>query len=92
LQCKTLRKSARFRVGDVAFRLKPYPPHYRAAFASCAILCPHCQQIPLRFICSKFPFERQYGFTTFPACHTTGLGSASPPVAWWRTYPYLRQG
>jgi len=66
---------------DVAFRLNPYPPHYRAAFAFYAILYPHCQQFTLRFTCSLgFPLEQQYGLTAFPICHTTGLGSASSPV------------
>jgi len=40
----------------------------------------------------RFPFERQYGFTTFPACHKTGLGSAFSPVVWWRTYPQVPRG
>ncbi|AUT67274.1 hypothetical protein C2L64_02120 [Paraburkholderia hospita] len=43
--------------------------------------------IPARstaFLTVRLPaiFRRQpYGLTTFPACHTTDLGSASPPVA-----------
>jgi len=37
-----------------------------------------------------FPLERQYGLTAFPICHTTGLGSASSPMVWWRTYPNYR--
>jgi len=36
---------------------------------------------PLAVHLLKVSPERQYGFTTFPACHKTGLGSAFSPVA-----------
>lgn len=42
----TRRTSAPFRVGQC---LNPYPPRYKAAFASSCILLPHPHQCALRF-------------------------------------------
>lgn len=44
----TLRKSARFRVGQYR---SPYPGHYSQAFAFSAFLYPPRQQRSLRFAC-----------------------------------------
>jgi hypothetical protein len=38
---------------DVAHRRNPYPPHYRAAFASSSILCPQPRQVILRLPCPR---------------------------------------
>jgi len=41
----------------------------------------HNQQRPLRFACQPKDSWQPYRLTTFPACHTTDVGSAYPPVA-----------
>ena len=48
-----------FAWGDVAWRLNPYPPHYRPAFASSILLYPQPHRLALRF--------------AFPCGETTGL-------------------
>jgi hypothetical protein len=63
---------------DVAFRLNPYPSHYRTAFAFSGFLYPHFQQLASRL---ARPKGRKYGLTLFPLNDQDGLDPASPPVA-----------
>src|SRR5499427_6467599 len=44
--------------GDVARALNPYPLHYRVAFASSILLCPHACRLSLRL---AFPHGRRTG-------------------------------
>jgi hypothetical protein len=61
-----------------AHRLNPYPPRYRPAFASSALLYPQPHQPSLRLACR---LRQGYGLTTFRLNDTDGLGPAFPPTA-----------
>src|SRR3972149_6183342 len=58
-----------FAWGDVAPRLNPYPPCYRAAFAFSLFLYPHRCRRTLRL---AYPEGRRYGLTTFRFKERTG--------------------
>src|SRR5262249_15202395 len=47
-----------FAWSHVAWVLNPYPPHYRVAFASSILLCPHAYRLALRL---TFPCGRRTG-------------------------------
>jgi len=59
----------------VAPRFNPYPLHYRATFASSAILYPLSYQRPLRF---AFPVGEQRAYHV-PFVYPRGLGPSSTP-------------
>jgi hypothetical protein len=50
-------------------RHNPYPPHYKAAFASSTILHPQSHRLALRL---AFPQGENYGLTTFRTCTRVG--------------------
>ncbi len=50
-------------------------------------LCDPIPAPPTVFLAVHLPWGQRYGLTTFPVCHTTGLGSASSPVVLWRRIP-----
>lgn len=53
-------------------------------------LRPPIPALPTAFLTVRLPALtrwQQYGLTTFPACHTTDLGSASPPAVQRRRNP-----
>ena len=62
---------------DVAFRLNPYPPHYKAAFAFSILLYPTPHRLALRF---AVPRGRMPGLPRFPYVPSDGLGAVCPPV------------
>jgi len=70
--------------GDVARRLNPCPPCYRAAFASSLILCPQPRRHASRL---AFPRGGRLRVYHVPYQYRSGLGRASGPVA-----RHLRQG
>ncbi len=49
----------------VRIKRNPYPPHYKTAFASSCILCPHLHQCALRFHLPD-DFRRRYGVFHVP--------------------------
>ena len=67
-----------FAWGDLARGLNPYPPDYRAAFASSLLLYPPSHRRPLA---AGLPRREDDGLTTFHGRITDGLGSACSPVA-----------
>jgi hypothetical protein len=67
-----------FAWGDVALGLDPYPPHYKAAFASFIFPYPHIYRLALRF---AFPFGRCMGLPRSVLGPLDGLGPACSPVA-----------
>jgi hypothetical protein len=64
--------------GHVALALNPYPPHYRVAFASSILLCPHACRLALRL---AFPPGRRTGLPCSVSVTTNGVGALCPPVA-----------
>src|SRR5499427_3809084 len=72
--------------GHVAPALNPYPLHYRVAFASSILLCPHACQLPLRL---AFPHGRRTGLPCSVSVTTNGVGALCPPVA---LLPMTRNG
>ena len=60
-QRNTRWKSAPFRDGQ---SLNPYPPRYKAAFASSCISVPHLHQCALRFHLPETNVRRGYGVST----------------------------
>jgi hypothetical protein len=67
---------------DVAARLKPYPTHYRSAFACSLLLYPPPHQCLLR---GPLPWDTYWSLGRRRAYHVPplspcGLGRASPPV------------
>lgn len=46
---------------------------------------------PTGCLAASLPRGQRYGLTTFPACHTTGLGPAFPPEITLTTYPQTLQ-
>jgi hypothetical protein len=71
---------------DVAQALNPYPPHYRMAFASSILLCPHVCRLTLRL---AFPCGRRTGLPCSVSVTTNGVGALCPPVA---LLPMTRNG
>src|SRR5271157_1783667 len=67
-----------FAWSDLTRGLNPYPPCYRAAFASSLIPFPPSYRSRLA---ADLPRREDDGLTTFHGCTTDGLGSASPPMA-----------
>ena len=55
--------------GDIARALNPYPPHYRMAFASSILLCPHAYRLALRL---AFPYGKRTGFPCSVSVTTNG--------------------
>ncbi len=55
-----------------------YPPHYRVAFASSILPCPHAYRLTLRL---AFPSRRRTGFPCSVSVTTNGVGALCPPVA-----------
>jgi hypothetical protein len=72
--------------GDVARALNPYPPHYKMAFASSILLCPHAYRLALRLAC---PCGRRTGFPCSVSVTPNGVGALCPPVA---LLPMTRNG
>src|SRR5262249_36467113 len=64
--------------GHVARALNPYPPHYRVAFASSILPCPHVCRLALRF---AFPHGRRTGFPCSVSVTMNGVCALCPPVA-----------
>jgi hypothetical protein len=64
--------------GDVAHRLNPYPPPYRAVFACSLLLYPPPHRRALR---CAFPHGETTGLPRSAGATLCGLGRASPPVA-----------
>src|SRR5437870_3715973 len=64
--------------GDIARALNPYPPHYRMAFASSILLCPHAYRLALRL---AFPYGKRTGFPCSVSVTTNGVGALCPPGA-----------
>ena len=58
--------------------LNPYPPHYRVAFASSVLPCPHACRLALRL---AFPRGRRTGLPCSVSVTTNGVGALCPPVA-----------
>ena len=60
--------------------LNPYPPHYRATFASSVLPCPQPRRLPLRFAFLSFSKGR---LRVYHVSHLNpdGLGPAYSPVA-----------
>ena len=56
-----------------------YPLHYRVAFASSILPCPHACRLPLR---CAFPCGRRTGLPCSVSVTTNGVGALCPPVAW----------
>ena len=65
--------------GHVARGRNPYPPHYRVAFASSILPCPHAYQRALR---RAFPRGRRTGLPCSALVTTNGVGALCPPGAW----------
>ena len=63
-----------------------YPLHYRVAFASSILPCPHACRLPLR---CAFPCGRRTGLPCSVAVTTNGGGALCPPVA---CVPMTRSG
>ena len=63
----------------------PYPPHYRAAFASSSILFPHRHRQTLQ---SDVPEGERYGVSTFHLQEYIGLGACYRPEGVWVTKAY----
>ena len=63
-----------------------YPPHYRVAFASSILPCPHACRLTLRF---AFPYGRRTGLPCSVSVTTNGVGALCPPVA---LLPMTRNG
>lgn len=47
---------------------------------------------PTAHLAACLPRGQRYGLTTFLDCHTTGLGSVCPPVAFLTTSPHSKRG
>jgi hypothetical protein len=62
----------------VAHGRNPYPPHYRVAFASSILPCPHIYRLALRL---TFPHGRRTGLPCSVSITTNGVGALCPPVA-----------
>jgi hypothetical protein len=56
-----------------------YPLHYRVAFASSILPCPHAYRLALRL---TFPHGRRTGLPCSVSVTTNGVGALCPPVAW----------
>ncbi|ASA19122.1 hypothetical protein FA326_10230 [Pseudomonas aeruginosa] len=52
-------------------------------------LCDPIPAPPTVRLAAPLPRGRRYGLTTFPICHTTGLGLAFSPVVLKATYPHI---
>ncbi|PYB97817.1 hypothetical protein DMX12_17610 [Pseudomonas sp. MB-090624] len=64
---------------------KPLQPGVR-------FLCDPIPAPPTVFLTVHLPKGQRYGLTTFPLCHTTGLGPAFSPEVLMATYPHIPQG
>ena len=67
-----------FAWGHVARGRNPSPPHYRTAFASSILPCPHIYRLTLRL---ASPGGRRTGLPCSVSVTTNGLGALYPPVA-----------
>ncbi|RBA58933.1 hypothetical protein DQ403_10900 [Stutzerimonas zhaodongensis] len=52
-------------------------------------LCDPIPAPPTAHLAAHLPRGQRYGLTTFPICHTTGLGPAFSPEAVMATYPHI---
>ncbi|HBP5770798.1 hypothetical protein EGJ64_22035 [Pseudomonas aeruginosa] len=55
-------------------------------------LCDPIPAPPTVFLAVHLPKGQRYRLTTFPICHTTGLGPAFSPVVLMTTYLHSLQG
>ncbi len=67
-----------FAWGHVAHGHNPSPSHYRVAFASSILPCPHAYRLALRL---TFPCGRRTGLPCSVSVTTNGVGALCPPVA-----------